>query len=101
MSDYYDETLNPAPPVGGREGVGPTPYPFNDYADVVPPAPKGHGEGVGESPYPIQAAEVLPKMDRIDGQMDLNRGRPKPGSFRGTSSPDGWQFNDGGADWPL
>lgn len=99
--DYYDDTLTPAPPVGGRQGVGPTPYPFNDYADVQPRAPRGHAEGVGDTPYPVQAAEVQPRMTRYDGQMDLNRGKPKPGSFRGTSSPHAGELMDGGASWPL
>ncbi len=101
MSDYYDDTLNPPPPVGGKEGVGPSPYPFNDYADVAPPAPTGHAEGVGDSPYPIGDSGVQPKMDRITGEMDIRRGQPKPGSERHTSSPNAGDLMDGGAAWPL
>lgn len=82
MTDYYDSTLSPAPPVGGQQGVGDTPYPFNDYADVAPRAPHGSAEHVGDSPYPETSTEPLPKTDRHDGHMDLHRGQAKPGSFK-------------------
>ena len=89
MADYWDETLTPAPPCGGTSGVGQSPYPFNDVADVAPKAPRGHAEGVGDSPYSSGNwnTEVAPEAGKHDNKdFDMHRDGGliapcKPGSF--------------------
>ena len=86
MGDYYDSTLTPAPPYGLKEGVGETPYPFNDTADVHPQAPRGKAEGVGDSPYPNMSTEpFIPAGRHTNEDFDCHRsgleGPEKPGPF--------------------
>jgi len=77
---YWDSTLTPAPPQGVAEGVGESPYPFNDIADVQPDAPRLGDYPTGWDTEPILTA------DRHDNEdFDVHRsgliGPAKPGSF--------------------
>lgn len=94
--DYWDDTLSPAPPTGGKEGVGDTPYGANNYADVAPRAPHGTVEHVGDPVPSNWHTEVHPSTDRHDGYMEIHRGQPKPGSFKSGSNPNKG-FDTGGS----
>jgi len=86
---YWDETLTPAPPCGVGEGVGESPYPFNDIADVHPAPPSGAKDGLGDSPFTTgnwntETFIAAGRHDNMD--FDMHRGsgiegQPKPGSF--------------------
>lgn len=89
MSNYYDETLTPAAGKGVYCGLGETPYPFNDIADVEPKAGLGHASGLGDCPFSAGTwdTEPLPAAPRSDGAMDEHHGPgiispSKPGSFK-------------------
>ena len=85
---YWDSTLTPAPPYGVAEGMGQTPYPFNDIADVAPPAGRGHADGMGDSPYSSgtwDTEPILYETRNDNADFDVHRsgliGPAKPGSF--------------------
>ena len=75
---------------GGRgvgDGMGETPYPFNDIADVEPHGDRGGC--MGTSPYDSKGSDTDPILyaDRHDNE-DFNEhrsgliGPAKPGSFK-------------------
>jgi hypothetical protein len=85
---YYDETLTPAAGKGVYCGLGETPYPFNDIADVEPKAGLGSASGLGDSPFGASwDTQPLMVTEKHTGEMDEHHGPgiispSKPGSFK-------------------